>query len=70
MVLLPSIVITQLLKYPPLQAQWPPRLVYVTSIVFVKVKYPREVEAGIVAEYVKEVGVIYFRDMPHITYNL
>jgi hypothetical protein len=62
MVMLPSIVITQLLKYSPQRAQWPPHLLSVTSIVFVKAKYR-------VAQYVKEVGTIFFRNMPRIAHD-
>jgi len=35
-----------------------------------KSKIPREGEAGIVAQYFKEVGVTFFRDVPHIAHNL
>jgi hypothetical protein len=65
MVMLPSIVITHLLKYPPLRAQWPPRLVSVTRNVFVKAKYPERVRPELWQSMLKG-WESYFSELCHI----
>lgn len=59
--MMPSIVITQLLKYPPLLAQWLSRLVSVSRIVFVKAKYPERVRPELWQSMLKSWGHIFQR---------
>jgi hypothetical protein len=42
---------------------------FLSSELCLKEIIPQESEVEIVAEYVKEVGAIFFRDMPHIILN-